>query len=287
MSYSIDIISRIKERFVEMTDSEKKVAQFILDDIPAIGRLPIAKLAAEMSVSPATITRFAKSLDCEDVRDLKMKLVQSMAVGQRFINDIPDLDGVQGIYSTAINALMLNRNAIDDKTLKKAANWISHARHSIVIGMGGGSSIVAQEVQHRLFRLGIPVSAYNDGLLVRMVSAAVEKNDVVIALSLGGYTQEIIESVSLAKHYGAKIIVITPNNTPLAEQADALLPIIVEENDYIYKPTASRYVMLAAVDVLATELGITNQRYTRDRLRRVKVALDSHRGGNNRQPLGD
>ena len=277
MNYRIDIISRIKEKFVEMTGSEKRVAQFILDDIESVSRLPIAKLAHEMAVSPATITRFAKSLGCDDVRDLKLSLAQSLSAGQRFINDVPDLDGIQGVYSTIINALMVNRNVIDEKVLKKAANWVSHARHTIVIGMGGGSSFVAQEVQHRLFRLGIPVTSYNDGLLVRMVTAAVEKNDVVIALSLGGYTNEIIESVAIAKQYGAKIIIVTQENTPLAKHADALLPIIVQENDYIYKPTASRYVMLAAIDVLATELGVSNQRHARDRLRRVKVALDSHR----------
>ncbi|MCV5934835.1 MurR/RpiR family transcriptional regulator, partial [Escherichia coli] len=44
---------------------------------------------------------------------------------------------------------------------------------------------------------------------------------------------------------------------------------------------------LAMVDVLATELAMANKAQAKDRLRRIKLVLDSHRGGANRQPLGD
>lgn len=226
-------------------------------------------------------------LGCKDVRDLKVKLAQSLAVGQRFIHEEPDLEGIQGIYETIINVLNVNRRAIDEPALAKAVGWLSDARQIVAIGMGGGSTICAAEVQHRLFRLGLPVTAQSDGLLVRMMAAAVAKHDVVVALSLGGYTQDVVESAAIARQYGAKVVAITPAGTPLAAQADALLPLVVHENDYIYKPSTSRYAMLAMVDVLATSLAVANKRQSRDRLRRIKLALDSHRGGADRQPLGD
>ncbi|HCK03083.1 MAG TPA: MurR/RpiR family transcriptional regulator [Serratia grimesii] len=287
MSVEIDIISRITERFIELSSAEKRIAQFILDDTQAVIALPIAELARQASVSQASITRFAKMLGCKDVRDLKVKLAQSLAVGQRFIHEEPDLEGIQGIYETIINVLNVNRRAIDEPALAKAVGWLSDARQIVAIGMGGGSTICAAEVQHRLFRLGLPVTAQSDGLLVRMMAAAVAKHDVVVALSLGGYTQDVVESAAIARQYGAKVVAITPAGTPLAAQADALLPLVVHENDYIYKPSTSRYAMLAMVDVLATSLAVANKRQSRDRLRRIKLALDSHRGGADRQPLGD
>lgn len=287
MSIEIDIISRITERFIELSGTEKRIAQFILDDVAAVTALPIAEFARQAGVSQASITRFAKAVGCKDVRDLKVKLAQSLAVGQRFIHEEPDLEGIQGIYETIINVLNINRRAIDESALAKAVDWLSGARQILAIGMGGGSTICAAEVQHRLFRLGLPVIAQSDGLLVRMMAAAVSKNDVVIALSLGGYTQEVVESAAIARQYGAKVVAIAPPGTPLAQQADVLLGLVVRENDYIYKPSTSRYAMLAMVDVLATELAMANKRQSRDRLRRIKLALDSHRGGANRQPLGD
>lgn len=283
----IDIISRITELFIELSSAEKRIAQFILDEADAVTALPIAELARQANVSQASITRFAKTLGCRDVRDLKVKLAQSLAVGQRFIHEEPDLEGIQGIYETIINVLTINRRTIDEPALAKAVEWLSDARQILAIGMGGGSTICAAEVQHRLFRLGLPVTAQSDGLLVRMMAAAVARQDVVVALSLGGYTQEVVESAAIARQYGAKVVAITPAGTPLAAQADVLLALVVRENDYIYKPSTSRYAMLAMVDVLATALAMANKRQSRDRLRRIKLALDSHRGGEDRQPLED
>lgn len=283
----IDIISRITELFIELSSAEKRIAQFILDEADAVTALPIAELARQANVSQASITRFAKTLGCRDVRDLKVKLAQSLAVGQRFIHEEPDLEGIQGIYETIINVLTINRRTIDEPALAKAVEWLSDARQILAIGMGGGSTICAAEVQHRLFRLGLAVTAQSDGLLVRMMAAAVARQDVVVALSLGGYTQEVVESAAIARQYGAKVVAITPAGTPLAAQADVLLALVVRENDYIYKPSTSRYAMLAMVDVLATALAMANKRQSRDRLRRIKLALDSHRGGEDRQPLGD
>ena len=45
MSWSIDIISCITDRFVELTATEKRIAQFILDDVAAAAELPIAEIA--------------------------------------------------------------------------------------------------------------------------------------------------------------------------------------------------------------------------------------------------
>ncbi|CAI1856644.1 MurR/RpiR family transcriptional regulator [Serratia proteamaculans] len=287
MGVEIDIISRITERFIELSSAEKRIAQFILDDAEAVTALPIAELARQANVSQASITRFAKALGCRDVRDLKVKLAQSLAVGQRFIHEEPDLEGIQGIYESIINVLNINRRTLDDAALAKAVELLSGARQIVAIGMGGGSTLCAAEIQHRLFRLGLPVTAQSDGLLVRMMAAAVSRQDVIVALSLGGYTQEVVESAAIARQYGAKVVAIAPAGTPLAAQADVLLALVVQENDYIYKPSSSRYAMLAMVDVLATALAMANKRQSRDRLRRIKLALDSHRGGADRQPLGD
>ncbi len=50
-------------------------------------------------MSEATITRFAKAIGyCSNVRDMKIKLAQTLTVGQRFILEPVDQTGYQGIY---------------------------------------------------------------------------------------------------------------------------------------------------------------------------------------------
>lgn len=84
MGYTIDIISCIADRFVELTTTEKRIAQFILDDVQSAATLPVAEMARLTETSQASVTRFARAIGCKDVRELKVKLAQSLAVGQRY-----------------------------------------------------------------------------------------------------------------------------------------------------------------------------------------------------------
>jgi len=287
MTIDIDIISCISERFNALRDAEKKVAKVIMDDLDMAANASITQLAEQASVSEATITRFAKAVGCKNVRDLKIKLAQSLAIGQRFMHDPIDNTGIQGIYESIKHCMDINRKILNEDDVNTAVKWLHGARQIIAIGMGGGSTMVSQEFQHRIFRLGYPVVAYNDGLLARMVASTADSNDVIIIMSVTGFTPTIVETAELAKQYGVKVIAITSADSPLANVSDLVLPIITQETDFIYKPSASRYAMLAMVDVLAMELAVNHKRRSRERLRRLKLALDAHRGGVDRQPLGD
>ncbi|STV96401.1 transcriptional regulator [Klebsiella michiganensis] len=43
--------------------------------------------------------------------------------------------------------LETNRRALDIEALKRAVSWLSDARQILALGMGGGSTICAQEIQ--------------------------------------------------------------------------------------------------------------------------------------------
>ncbi|WP_027252578.1 MurR/RpiR family transcriptional regulator [Photobacterium halotolerans] len=287
MTIEVDIVSRITECFPQLREAEKKVARLVMDDLSGAASASITELAQEAGVSEATITRFAKAVGCKNVRDLKMKLAQSLAVGQRFIHESPDESGIQGVYESIKNVININRKIVNEADVAQAVEMLLNARQVLSIGMGGGSTIMSQELQFRLFRIGFAVSAYNDGLLARMVASTADSKDVMVALSVTGYTAEVVEPASIAKQYGLKVIAITAPDSPLAKVSDVVLPLVTDETDFIYKPSASRYAMMALIDVLSTELALSQKRRSRDRLRRLKLALDSHRGGDDRQPLGD
>ncbi|NIF74591.1 MurR/RpiR family transcriptional regulator, partial [Burkholderia sp. Ap-962] len=80
-----DIVSRIAECAPALRDAERKVASRILDDLAAAAHASIGEIAAQAEVSVATVTRFAKAVGCRDVRELKLRLAQAAAVGERFL----------------------------------------------------------------------------------------------------------------------------------------------------------------------------------------------------------
>lgn len=290
MTALFDIVYHIRANRDRLSTTEQKVADTILDDIAFAAAANIDQLASKAVVSIATISRFAKSVGCDDIRDLKLKLAQACAVGTRFLTELPTVEEsafYSRICSEVESTLRANLSRFVEADFRSAANAINEARLTYVGGMGGGSTMLAEETQFRLARLGVPVTAYHDPVLLRMLAATLTEKDVLVLLSITGVTPEMLEVADIAREYGARLIAITAPKSPLADKASILLPIMTEETDFIYKPSASRYGMLLAIDILATELALLRKADSKELLRRVKFALDEYRGGDNRLPLGD
>nr|WP_276322309.1 MurR/RpiR family transcriptional regulator [Halomonas neptunia] len=280
-------MSRITTDFAALRDAEKKVAELIFADIDFVTEASIGEIAQRAGVSDASVTRFARAIGCTNVRDLKTRLTRALAAGRRFIQEATPEDSSSVVYDIATQTLALNRDLLAQADIAGAVEQLDQARQILVFGAGGGSSMLSQELQFRLVRLGYAISAYPQALLPRMVASTLEPEDVVVVLSATGYTPEMVESAQIAKQYGAKVIAITAMNSPLAATSDIVLPVTSRETDFIFHPSASRYAMLAVIDVLALELAMRHRERSRTKLRRLKLSLDDHRGGDNRQPLGD
>ncbi|WP_211465487.1 MurR/RpiR family transcriptional regulator [Collimonas silvisoli] len=293
MTHLFDVVSRIAERSGQLRLAEQKVAQAILGDLPFAASASIQTLAKQAGVSEASVTRFAKAIGCRDVRELKMRLAQAAAIGQRFLrvensvteNQFPQI--VDIVYADIHKALEVNRSLLSQDTLLQAAQALLQARMIYAFGMGGGSTMLSDEARYRLLRLGRPVATYHDAMLQKMVAATLDKDDVVLVLSTTGNVPELNANCAIAKEYGVRLVAITALGSPLAAMADMLLPLKSLETDFIFKPSSSRYAMMMALDVLMTELALLQKDRSQELLRRLKFTLDTHRGGGNREPLGD
>ncbi|MBB3015460.1 MurR/RpiR family transcriptional regulator [Cupriavidus alkaliphilus] len=301
MTAPFDILTRIAERGPALRLAEQKVAQVVLEDLAGAAAASINELARQAGVSEASVTRFAKAIGCRDVRDLKLRLAQAAAVGARFLQpgNVPAAEAApatlaDSIHADILTALEANRGLMDSQRIEQAARLLLGARMVYAFGMGGGSSFMADEARHRLARLGLPVASYQDALLQKMVAATLGRDDVVLAFSASGRVPEMLASCDIAREYGARLVAVTALGSPLAARADVLLPVRTLETDFIFKPSASRYAMLMVLDVLATQCALLQPDQSKERLRRLKYVLDSHRGDSgpgkgpdSRQPLGD
>ncbi|VVE61557.1 transcriptional regulator [Pandoraea anapnoica] len=292
MAETFDIVTRVAERSDALSQAERKVAQVVLEDVAGAAAASINVLAERAGVSEASVTRFAKAMGCRDVRDLKLRLAQAAVVGQRFLgasaaNGQDGGETIDRIADDIQTTLQVHRGLIKPDTVRRAATRLLSARMVYAFGMGGGSSLLADEARYRLVRLGRPVASYQDAVLARMVAGTLGRDDVVLAFSVSGHTPELLSACEIAREYGAQVVAVTATGSPLAALADEVLPIRALETDFIFKPSSSRYAMLLAMDVLATELALLAKPQSQALLRRIKYVLDTHRGGGDRQPLGD
>lgn len=287
-----DIISRIKDNYDQLRPAERRVADAVLDNVKSAVDESNAELARRADVSEPTVTRFCRSVGCDGVRDFKLKLAQSLVVGQLYLEHtatrnetaVPLWDPV---FREAHRALEDVERQLDPAALQEAATLISKAGQITVFGLGGSSSSLAVETQYRLFRYGLAVSAYSDPYLMRMTASSLKAGDVVVAISATGRTREIIEAVELARQYRARAVGLTAPGSPLAKICDVSLTVAIPEYPDTLKPTASRYAFLAMVDLVSVATGHRLGNEARETLRRIKYSVVNHRDGQEMEPLGD
>ena len=155
------------------------------------------------------------------------------------------------------------------------------------LGVGGGSANVAREGANRFFRLGIPSEAHADGYLQRMLASTFTEGDVIVAISSSGQPAELLDSVAIAKQYGAVTISLTKTNSDLAKLADISIQINIPEDQDIYKPSASRLVYIAIVDVLAAGAARKRPERVKENLRRIRTSLVTLSEDPGPKPIGD
>jgi DNA-binding MurR/RpiR family transcriptional regulator len=286
----VDILYQIRARQDSFSAGEGRIARLILSDVAFAASASLEDLAAQAEVSSATLSRFARSVGCRDLRDLRLQLAQATGVGSRFLN--PERAPEQSAFFTRIvddieSTLRQHLAGFDEARFAAAVSLLSEARMIHAFGMGGCSSLCSEELQTRLVRLGYPIAACRDPVMMRLIAATLGAENTVIICSLSGRTPELLDVVKLARSYGTKILAITLPDSPLGQLADVMLPLQIAETNFIYKPTAARYGMLLTIDVLATELALIAPEDNQERLRRIKLALDDYRGGEDGLPLGD
>ena len=277
MTNSQNLLEEMRRRLDGLNRSEKKVAAVILKDPKSAIRMTITSLAQEAGVSEPTVNRFCRGFDEKGYPDFRLRLAQSLAEGMPFVTRNVDYEDSTEVYSdkifsSTIAALDAARKSLDANAITRAVDHLSQAKQISFFGLGASAS-VAMDARHKFFRLNIPVSAYEDVLMQRMVAAGAHTGDVIVVISFTGRTQELVEIAELARDSGATVIGITSLGSPLAEVCSILLSAPVEEDTDVYMPMTSRMIHLTLLDVLATGMtlrrGVEFQRY----LKRIKDSL--------------
>ena len=273
---TIDIVSRLQR--VVLPPAERSVAQIVSSDYQAATRMTIAELAARADVSQPTVTRFCRSVGCASFSEFKISLATTLTVAAAYLKSDRAFDDdagklAQTVMLRAANAVRECLDQIDSAVLKKAITVLAASRRIDIYGQGGGSAAMVEDAKLRLFRLGLPTSAYIDGHQQRMSAATLQPGDGVLAISNSGRSKPVIEAVEIARSFGATTVAITRPGTPLAEAADIVIAVTIAEGEDVLMPTPSRYAHLAIIDTLAAGIAVRLGAPAREALRRVRYTV--------------
>lgn len=136
----------------------------------------------------------------------------------------------------------------------RAVEWILGCTGRVVITGMGKPGFVAQKISATLASTGTPSHFVHPAEAAHGDLGRIAREDVVIALSNSGETEELLRLLPALKKIGARIVAITKDTVnPLARGADLVIAIgnVEEACPMGLAPTASTAVLLAVGDALA------------------------------------
>ena len=290
-SGTTDLIVGLADEDGKLSAMEKKLAAFVLADVHYATNASITDIATGAGVSPPTVTRFCRRLGCASFSDFKVQLAKSAYVGLRYLK--PEsvtntaAEVAEDIVTKAQSALFEMHRTLDLPQIERAVALLAEAQMIYAFGSGGNSSMIASEMQNRLFRLGARIAASSDQSMNLMLCAAAEPGTVVFGSSFTGRNKELIHCFDLLRTRGIPTIALTQAGSPLADAADVIIAVNLPEGRNIFRATSTRFASLAVVDIIANLVAYADRKTSARILRGIKEELIRHRDGDDTQILGD
>jgi RpiR family carbohydrate utilization transcriptional regulator len=209
----------------------------------------------------------------DGLADFKLKLAGSVNEGVPFVHRAVDEDDKAGdivvkVIDNAVAALLRYRNAAAHQSVERAIDALADTGRRAAEGRRiefygvGNSGIVAQDAQHKFFRLGVNAAAVSDGHVQVMSATMLREGDCAVVISNSGRSRDLLDVAEIARRKGATVIVITASGSPLAREAlqggvrHILLAADHPEDADRYSPMVSRLLHLVIIDILTTGVAL-------------------------------
>ncbi|MFB7142832.1 MurR/RpiR family transcriptional regulator [Gottfriedia sp. NPDC056225] len=257
---------KIKESINTLTESEKKVANYILNSPEAVLGMLIDDLALKSKTSKAAIIRMCKRLNYKGYREFSIDLASNITNQIQNEHKYTDIKPGDTIKSIIRNVGNNHKQSIEDTQLVLEINEIENAvlalcKAKIITFYGvGASGLVAMDAFQKFLRINKKTFFYPDYHLQGMSTANISNGDVIIAISYSGETTDTVEMANIAKETGATVISITRfGENTLSKLSDINLFLSSPDTTIRSSAMGSRIGQLYILDILFS--GVASMEY--------------------------
>lgn len=261
----MDIVLRIKEEYRKLTKSEKKVADYFIENYKDAINESTQSIAVATDTSPATVIRFVKTLKFDGLQQLKLAIAADMDSQKPDIMDeiIHKKDGLSEIVEknkrNLINSIERLYALMDLELIEKSVDAIDSAKKVYLFGVGA-SGIVCYDINYKLSRIGKDVVFNNDIHLQLVNLNFITKEDACVCVSYSGNTKETVLVAEIAKKAGAKTVgICCYGRNELSKICDITLRVPHDERELRLGAISSRNTTLTLLDTIY--LAITHRHY--------------------------
>ncbi|MFB0957668.1 MurR/RpiR family transcriptional regulator [Clostridiaceae bacterium HFYG-1003] len=256
----MNILESMQENYDTLTKTQKKIADYLMNNIEKACFLSLKELAQNVSVSEVTILNFSKKLGLSNYSDIKKSLQAHITniVGISIKNDL-EMKGLTNkfqIYEEyrykEIERIRNTYEAIDPGLLFSVVERIKKAKTIHIYGHKV-SHVAAKFMELRLKTIGFNNSVVNtmDEFDVMFDLVNTDKEDLVFVFSFPYYSRHTINIMDYLKSVHANTITITDRiDSPI--YLDEMNSIIVNTEHPIYFNSLT--AVFSVIDMIMTIL---------------------------------
>lgn len=231
---SEEYLARIKTYYAQMSESEKKIADYFLDEKYEKKDLSINQLSKQIGTSVATIVRFCHTLKFQGYAEFKFymnKGIMAPLYGNVELNSGDNTRTLKKkVSELAKNTIERTTMTIDDDELEKAIEVLSGARQILVCGEGSAFGI-AHVAANTFLSLGFSSIVVSDPLMQLRSASLLKEGDVALGISNCGYIKDVIDTLKIAKEAGASTICVTGMaDSLITKYSDIVLQTALRDN---------------------------------------------------------
>ena len=221
MNVNETLAFQIRSVYASLRKSEKRVADYILENAVQCRKISLDQLAKRSGVSQPTVVRFVKAVGYESFREFRYKLLeesrytdalaresQQVMYGYALRPD-DDLRSIPAkVAATSIQTIEDMLKSISSQEFEKTIHMIAAAKR-IMLCCVENSSAAARDLMIKLLYLGYDCRYDEDYYVQRIAAASMTEEDVVIGISYSGQSKDTVDVMQTARKAGAKTICIT------------------------------------------------------------------------------
>lgn len=246
----------LKETMNSLPPSERKIAQYIIENPEESVLLTALMLGERSKTSSATVIRLCKSLGFNGFQELKIRVAGDIESKQTHgYRDIEPNEEYKNIIakvtSNTIQTLQETADIISEQNLDKAVNALINAKSIIFIGFGA-SYIAAKDAEQKFIRIDKNAQSFSDLHMAATSIANKGPEDVVVGISFTGTTHGVAKLLELARQKKTTTISITKyGNSLVSSFSDIELHTsAAKEATFRSGATSSRIAQLHLIDIL-------------------------------------
>lgn len=272
-------IYKIKQSSSSFTSTEKRIAEYILNNREQALEYTAQKLAEVTNTSAAALIRFSKKLGYMGITAMKLDLAKDEDENDELFNVLIEENDsielmVKKVQKISERNIQQTYKLLNITVLNEAIDRVIQARNIYAIGIGG-SGIVCMDFMQKLTRINRNVVYHEDFDVLLARLAHISKEDILIAISYSGETQMVNLAVDHAKENGVPVIAITQYNvkSTLAKNADIKLYTPIEEKELRLGAISSRNAAFVLTDLIYYGLAKDNFDKTKSDLTKTRCLV--------------